>query len=69
MKIKHITIGASRTINLGNYNSMRVEGSCTVEFDDDETDVFDVSQARALALDEVRTQMAVAYDELKPKKP
>jgi len=31
MKVTSITIGASRTVNLGNYNSVKVEGSITME--------------------------------------
>lgn len=34
MAIKQFTIGFSRTINLGNYESARVEASVTIETED-----------------------------------
>ena len=63
-KIKEITVGASRTINLGNYESMQVQGSCTIEFDDPSQ----VNLARDQALQEVKTQMNEAYKSIRPKK-
>jgi hypothetical protein len=35
MAIKEITIGFARTVNLGNYESARVEASVTAELDKD----------------------------------
>lgn len=64
MKIKEITVGASRTINLGNYESLKVEGSCTVEVDDES----ELEQARANAVKEVKVQMAKMYKLAKPSK-
>ncbi len=63
-KIKQITVGASRTINLGNYESMRVDGSCTIEIEDPSQIAF----ARAKALEEVKLQMNEAYKSVKPNK-
>jgi len=63
-KIKQITVGASRTINLGNYESMRIDGSCTIEIDDPSQITF----ARAKALEEVKLQMSEAYKSIKPTK-
>lgn len=65
MKITQITISAARTINLGNYESLRVEGSCTIELD--KADV-DLAPVRKKALDEVKTQMNETYKKLKPNK-
>lgn len=65
MRIKEITVGASRTINLGNYESLKVEGSCTVELS--EHDKGNVETARKIALEEVKTQMNEAYKATKPK--
>lgn len=33
--IKSFSVGCSRTINLGNFESVRVEASITVDLDDD----------------------------------
>ena len=66
MKIKEITVGASRTINLGNYNSIKVEGSCTVELGDDEQDDVFIAAARITATNEVKTQLVDAYKTIKP---
>ena len=63
-KIKQITVSASRTINLGNYESMRVDGSCTIEIEDPSQIAF----ARAKALEEVKLQMNEAYKSVKPNK-
>ena len=63
-KIKEITVGASRTINLGNYESMQIQGSCTIEVDDPSQ----VNFAREQALQEIKTQMNDAYRAIKPKK-
>ena len=41
MKIKEITVGIHITKNLGNYNSIKLDHSVTVELDDDE-DIEDV---------------------------
>jgi len=70
MKIKQIRINASRTINLGNYESLKIEGECTVEIDETDyllgEDDF-LPAARQKALDEVAVQLNNAYDKFKPK--
>lgn len=66
MKIKEITIGGSRTINLGNYNSIKVEGSCTVELGNDEQDNVSLEDARIMAIEEVKVQLVESYKRLKP---
>ena len=63
MKISQITITASRTINLGNYESLRVEGSATINIEEDKT----CEQARALAIAEVKQQMQETALACKPK--
>lgn len=63
-KIKEITISSSRTINLGNYESMQVQGSCTIEIDDSSQ----LELARDKAIQEVRKQMNEVYIATKPKK-
>lgn len=45
MSIKQFTIGFSRTINLGNYESARVEAQVTMEMDEHNT--FDEAVAGA----------------------
>ena len=66
MRIKEITVGGSRTINLGNYNSIKIEGNCTVEFSaGEEEDIF-IEAARNMAIDEVKVQLKHAYANLKP---
>lgn len=73
MRIKEITIGASRTVNLGNYNSLKVEGRCTVElpvtFDMEEQSVQEemLAKARSTAVSEVKVQMEEAFEQFKPK--
>jgi hypothetical protein len=64
MKIKEITVGGSRTINLGNYNSIKVEGRCTVEIDDES----ELEKAREAATEEVLSQMKHAYERFVPPK-
>lgn len=50
MHTKEITITASRTINLGNYNSLKVEGSCTINLEPDDM----IELARSRAIEEVK---------------
>ena len=44
MKIEQFVIGVSRTINLGNFESLRVEASITVN---PETDSLELAKAQA----------------------
>ena len=64
MKITEITIGVSRTFNLGDYNSLRVEASASASVEDS----VDMDSARATLLAEVRETLRRAYVEFKPKK-
>lgn len=66
MHIREITVGGSRTINLGNYNSIKVEGSCTVHLSESEQEDLFISAAREVAMNEVKVQLVEAYKKLKP---
>lgn len=68
MRIKEITVGASRTINLGNYNSIKVEGSCTVQLAEGEDGSPYIETARDMAIAEVSEQCKEAYAKMKPPK-
>ena len=68
MRIKEITVGASRTINLGNYNSIKVEGSCTVELAEGEDGSPFIEMARERATEEVKQQLKEAYVQISPPK-
>ena len=71
MKFKELTVSASRTINLGNFNSLKVEGSATVVVDQnpltDSARAAACAAARAAAIKEVKEQLEEAYKEFKPK--
>lgn len=60
MRIKEITVGASRTINLGNFNSIKVELS------EGEDQSPHIDAAREWALNEVKQQLKEAYVKIKP---
>ena len=62
MKLTEITIGVSRTFNLGDYNSLRVEASATASVED----TVDLEAARATLLAEVRETLRRTYMEFKP---
>lgn len=57
MSIKQFTIGFSRTINLGNYESARVEAQVTFEMDEHNT--FD--EALAGAQNELRNLLVQTW--------
>lgn len=63
MKITEITVGASRTINTGNYNSTRVEGSVTATLDPDDVDSNYMISPNVITRlnDEVLNQMRATY--------
>ncbi len=63
MQIKEISIGVSRTFNLGNFESFRVEASAVIAVEED-----GVGVARECAIEEVRSSLNAAYLALKPKK-
>lgn len=62
MKLTEISISVSRTFNLGNFESLRVEASAAASIDDE-----DMAGARALLLDECRLSLRAAYEAFKPK--
>ena len=68
MRIKEITVGASRTIDLGNYESIRVEGRATIELQEGEDQSPFIEAARDKAIGEVREQLKEAYTKLQPPK-
>jgi len=70
MKISQISISISRTINLGNYESLQVKGQCTIDFDEMDAMMGEehyLPQARKKAIEEVKKQMNEAFQETKPK--
>ena len=67
MRISQITVTASRTVNTGNYNSLRVEGSATVDLSEGEDKPMQLEIARGRAIDEIKTLMIEAYNEVKGK--
>lgn len=64
MKIRQMTLTAGRTFNLGNFESLRVDASATVDIEDGE----DLAAARGAALAEIRAGLAQLHTEFKPKK-
>jgi len=66
MKIKQVRISASRTINLGDFNSLKIEGECVVQMPSE--GVYSSSDARQLAIKEVKEQLKEAYTAFKPAK-
>ena len=67
MRLSQITVSSSRTINTGDYNSVKLEGSATVVFDEDETDSLDIATGREMARTEVTEQLKMMWSQLKPK--
>lgn len=55
--ITEFSIGCSKTINLGNYQSIRIEASVTVQMDPKET----LADASAAAQDELRQLLENTY--------
>lgn len=64
MKIASLTFGVIRTLNLGNYESLRLESSVTIELDGDDT----TDGCRAQALAEIRAGLTSQFEEFRPKK-
>ncbi len=64
MKIREMTIGVSRTFNLGNYENFRVEASAIITLDEDEG----ATTARECAIEEVRASLNATYLALKPRR-
>ena len=70
MKVVQIYMNASRTINLGNYESVKVEGACTIHFDELDGLVGEEESllaARVKAISEIKKQMEDAFVAIKPK--
>lgn len=70
MKISQISISASRTINLGNYESLKVEGQCVIDFNETDELLGEenyLPEARKAAIEEIKKQMQEAFDSIKPK--
>lgn len=64
MKIRQMTLTAGRTFNLGNFDSLRVDASATVDIEEGE----DLAAAREAAVAEIRASLANLHSEFKPKK-
>ena len=64
MKIKEIGISVSRTFNLGDFQSLRVEASAGASVEDST----EIEGARVALLAEVRETLRRTYLEFKPKK-
>ena len=64
MKLKEIRLTVSRTFNLGNFESLRVEAGAVADLEDGETP----DQARARMLDEVRISLREQHAAFHPKK-
>lgn len=57
MLVTSFMLGCSKTINLGNYQSIRIEASVTVSLDVNET----LADASAAAQDELRQLLEQTY--------
>ena len=64
MKITKISGTLGRTINLGNFNSMRIEATVEVELDDPE----EIEQARSTIIAEARESLKQQHAAIKPPK-
>ena len=63
MKIKEIGISVSRTFNLGDFQSLRVEASAGASVEDST----EIEGARVALLAEVRETLRRTYMEFRPK--
>jgi len=64
MKIKETSISVSRTFNLGNFESLRVEAGAGASVEDST----EIEGARVALLAEVRETLRRVYVEFKPPK-
>jgi hypothetical protein len=64
MKIKEISVTVSRTFNLGNFESLRLEAGATAGLDDGETP----EQARPQLIEEVRASLREQHAAFHQKK-
>lgn len=65
MKIKEVTVGIQRVINLGNYENVRYECSAKVELEDGE----DPKEAYAHGIGFCKENVGAELERLKPAKP
>lgn len=63
MKIKEISVTVSRTFNLGNYESLRLEAGAVADLQDGEGP----DDARQKLIEEVRTSLKAQYTEFNPR--
>jgi hypothetical protein len=64
MKITEIGISVSRTFNLGNFESLRVEATATASVED----VREIEVAKVMLLGEIRETLRSTYEDFRPKK-
>jgi hypothetical protein len=64
MKITEIGISVSRTFNLGNFESLRVESNASASVEDES----EIDAARAALLAECREALRQTYLEFRPNK-
>ena len=64
MKVRQTSITVSRTFNLGNYESLRIEAGVVTEFEDGDT----AETVRAAQLAEIRESLLSQHAAFKPKK-
>ncbi len=63
MKPKELSITVSRTFNLGNFESLRVEAGMAASIDEGD----DPEETRAKILAEIRHSLSATYKEHKPQ--
>ena len=63
MKITQLRVDVGRTINLGNYNSLKIEQGVTVDLEDGDT----IEDARAAAFDEIKHGLMEQNAKFNPK--
>lgn len=63
MRIREISVTVSRTFNLGNYESLRLEAGATGELQDGD----DIGAGRAALLEEARESLRAQHAAFKPK--
>jgi hypothetical protein len=57
MRVTSVRVGAAKTINLGNYQSLRIEAAVEVDM----TALDEIAEVRALAQTELERLMADTY--------
>lgn len=62
--LKEFKIGGGRTINLGNFNNIRIEAQVTYEV----TDASDVEAIHAKAQDDLKALLRRTYTEIRKEK-